>query len=126
MKWMAVILLCVLTMPLIAETMAIEIFTLSNHPVAINSTDHQSIDYYTLDLSQQVIEQFNAGLTPNNALARFSAHQAQLQHEFKGLSLIQQYGIKAIPAIVFNHQAIIEGNANLDAAILEYQTWQRK
>lgn len=126
MKKILLIFLSSVTLSISAASFHVEIFTISSMPV--NTTVSQSVDihYYTVDTASNLLTAFNNAVSQYPDETWFVAHQIQLQQAFKGLELAKHYGITKLPAIVFDHKAIIEGNQSLASALSEYMSWQTK
>jgi hypothetical protein len=109
--------LSILSFNIFAQPLSVEIFTISTMPVIVPTG--MKVDYYNVDEAGRLLQLANS----TNASLWFMQNQALLQHAFYGINLASDYGIKAIPAIVINKEAIVEGNTNVSSAILEYESW---
>ena len=126
MKKILLIILSSMTLSISAAPIHIEIFTLSTQPVATSVNQPVEVQYYMLDTAVTLLTAFNAAVAQHQDAAWFVGNKSQLQQAFKGLELVEHYGITQLPAIVFNHEAIIEGNQSLASALSEYVSWQTK
>ena len=126
MKQFLLIFLSSVALNLSATPLNVEIFTISSLPVNITVSQPVDIHYYTVDTASNLLTAFNNAVIQHQNETWFIAHQSQLQQAFKGLELVEHYGITQLPAIVFNHDAIIEGNQSLASALSEYVSWQKK
>lgn len=126
MKQFLLIFLSSVTLSLSAASIHVEIFTISSMPVNTIISQSADIHYYTVDTTSNLLTAFNNAVSQHQDEMWFVAHQTQLQQAFKGLELVEHYGITQLPAMVFNHEAIVEGNQSLASALSEYVSWQTK
>lgn len=126
MKLFLLIFLSSMALNLSAAPIHVEIFTISSMPVSTTISHSADIHYYTVDTAASLLTAFNNAVALHQNEMWFIAHQFQLQQAFKGLELVEHYGITQLPAMVFNHKAIVEGNQSLASALSEYMLWQTK
>jgi hypothetical protein len=126
MKQFLLIFLSSVTLSISAAPIHVEIFTISSMPVGTTISQSADIHYYTVDTASNLLIAFNNAVAQHQNETWFIAHQSQLQQAFKGLELAEHYGITQLPAIVFDHKAIIEGNQSFASALSEYMSWQTK
>ena len=126
MKPFLLIFLSSMALSLSAAPIHVEIFTISSMPVNTTVSQSADIHYYAVDTASNLLTAFNNAVSQHQNEMWFIAHQSQLQQAYKGLELVEHYGITQLPAIVFNHEAIIEGNQSLASALSEYVSWQTK
>lgn len=123
--------------PVTADFPRIEVFTLSDQPIAANTaaiSPKMGLQQYELDRIHLLETRLSSDLPadPKQAEAivqdRFQhldhATSDSLQQSTVGLVKAMQYGIDRIPAIVFDGQAVVYGVTDLSTALAHYQAWQ--
>lgn len=112
----------------------VQIFTDNQHPVSVGQVNKNiDVSYYNLDELKTIINKMNAaisGQSPAEAERQAKLMMQQYKHQLTkatdGVKFVHQYGIKEVPTIVFDNGAYqIKGQADLQTAIQEYQSWEK-
>ena len=115
--------------------MTVQIFTDKAHPVSVGQVGETvQVEYYNLDAINTIVTKINRtlkGQTPiqaqQQAQSMMQHYKTQLDKAAQGIRYQHQYAIKAIPTIVFNQGDYrIQGQTHLQAAIHQYQAWQKQ
>lgn len=101
----------------VVRASSIELFVLQ--PQALPA--QQGVTVYALEPALQLS---HIKLEESSAKSWLASHHAALQQAFRGLYLTHQYGLTQFPAIVFDHQAVVEGTTDIAMAQGEFNKWR--